>query len=157
MKPAPRLMPFAERLPDTSRQCCCGRLEPSEDDGVEDVPRYRGMTMGDVHAPNTTAGADWVEAFKALGNPVRLQILQWLREPDIHFAAYEPIADRIEVGVCVSHLQAKTGLAQSTVSAYMTSLEQAGLVQSTRVGKWTHYRRDEARIQQLVASLGHDL
>ncbi|MFI7636902.1 ArsR/SmtB family transcription factor [Nonomuraea sp. NPDC049400] len=44
----------------------------------------------------------------------------------------------------------KCGLAQSTVSSYMTTLERAGLVQSTRVGKWTHYKRDEARIRRVA-------
>jgi hypothetical protein len=52
-----------------------------------------------------------LEAFKALANPVRLQIMQWLREPDREFADYSPIADRRTVGVCVNHIQAKSGLA----------------------------------------------
>ncbi|REK74094.1 transcriptional regulator [Aeromicrobium endophyticum] len=76
--------------------------------------------------------------------------MQWLREPVTSFAEFEPIADRETVGVCVTHLQAKSGLAQSTVSSYMTTLERAGLVTSTRVGKWTHYRRDEARIAEAM-------
>jgi ArsR family transcriptional regulator len=100
---------------------------------------------------------DVVRALRALANPMRLQLLAWLRDPDAHFAAYAPIAERSEVGVCVSHLQAKAGLAQSTVSAYMAELERAGLVTSTRVGKWTHYRRDEERIALLVAALGQSL
>ncbi|WHT16794.1 metalloregulator ArsR/SmtB family transcription factor [Crossiella sp. CA-258035] len=95
--------------------------------------------------------AELLEVFKALANPVRLQLLRWLREPARHFAEIN------EVGVCVSHIQAKAGLAQSTVSAYLTTLERAGLVRSTRVGKWTHYRRDEGRIAQLVEELGHSL
>jgi ArsR family transcriptional regulator len=36
-------------------------------------------------------------------------------------------------------------------------LQRAGLVRSTRVGKWTHYRRDEERIAQLVDVLGRSL
>jgi DNA-binding transcriptional ArsR family regulator len=52
--------------------------------------------------------------------------------------------------VCVTHIQAKSGLAQSTVSSYMTTLERAGLVVASRIGKWTHYRRDEARIAALA-------
>ena len=60
-----------------------------------------------------------LDVFKALANPVRLQVLQWLRDPERHFPVEAAIADPIEVGVCVSHIQAKTGLAQSTVSAYM--------------------------------------
>ncbi|MEU0072154.1 metalloregulator ArsR/SmtB family transcription factor [Streptomyces sp. NPDC006332] len=101
----------------------------------------------------TSAGwdsADLIEVFKALGNPARLQIMRWLKDPDASFGEYEPIADRRSVGVCVTHIQAKAGLAQSTVSSYMSTLERAGLVRPTRVGKWTHYRRDEERLAQLA-------
>jgi DNA-binding transcriptional ArsR family regulator len=102
---------------------------------------------------NPSPDEQLVDVFKALANPVRLQVLQWLREPERHFSAVGPG----DVGVCVSHIQAKTGLAQSTVSAYMAELQRAGLVQSARVGKWTHYRRDEERIAQLVDVLGRSL
>ena len=98
-----------------------------------------------------------LDVFKALANPERLQILRWLREPERHFPVERAIADPAEVGVCVSHIQEKTGLAQSTVSAYMAELERAGLVRATRVGKWTHYRRDEERIARLIAVLGQTL
>lgn len=91
--------------------------------------------------------ADLLLALKALANPARLQIMQWLKDPEASFAEYEPIADRVEVGVCVTHLRDKAGLAQSTISAYLTALEQAGLVVSTRVGKYTHYRRDAGRLR----------
>ncbi|HEX3792213.1 MAG TPA: metalloregulator ArsR/SmtB family transcription factor [Pseudonocardiaceae bacterium] len=105
----------------------------------------------------TAPDPDVVRALRALANPVRLQLLSWLRDPRRHFSAEGAIADPIEVGVCVSHIQAKAGLSQSTVSAYMAELQRAGLVQATRVGKWTHYKRDEARIAQLVAVLGRTL
>ncbi|WP_372459371.1 ArsR/SmtB family transcription factor [Streptomyces huiliensis] len=110
--------------------------------------------MGDEAA---VRAEEMVEAFKALANPVRLQIMRWLREPEREFAEYEPIADRRTVGVCVSHIQAKSGLAQSTVSSYMAALERAGLVRSTRVGKWTHYRRDEGRLRRLSDAIGDHL
>ncbi|MFT7839155.1 metalloregulator ArsR/SmtB family transcription factor [Saccharothrix sp. BKS2] len=110
------------------------------------------MTTRADTPPDTSA--QLLEVFKALANPVRLQLLQWLREPERHFPVDQGIADPHEVGVCVSHIQAKTGLAQSTVSAYMASLQRAGLVRATRVGKWTHYRRDEQRIAELVDQLG---
>jgi DNA-binding transcriptional ArsR family regulator len=90
-----------------------------------------------------------VEALKALANPVRLQIMEWLRDPEGEFAEYQPIADRAEVGVCASHIQAKAGLSQSTISSYMTTLERAGLVRSTRVGKWTHYQRNEDQLRRV--------
>jgi len=98
-----------------------------------------------------------MSAFRALSNPIRLQLLLWLRDPERHFVLEGAIADPHEVGVCVSHIQAKVGLAQSTVSAYMAELQRAGLVQATRVGKWTHYKRDERRIAELVAVLGETL
>ncbi len=100
---------------------------------------------------------DLVQALRALSNPVRLQLLSWLRDPEQHFSLEGAIADPVEVGVCVSHIQAKTGLAQSTVSAYMAELQRAGLVRATRVGKWTHYKRDEERIAHLIAALGQTL
>jgi ArsR family transcriptional regulator len=92
---------------------------------------------------------DLAQALRALANPVRMQLLQWLREPEAHFPAQGPDG----AGVCVSHIQAKAGLAQSTVSAYMAELQRAGLVQATRVGKWTHYRRDEEAIAAVVDAL----
>jgi len=113
--------------------------------------RYYGGVTTDEPDP------DVVLALRALSNPVRLQLLTWLRDPERNFALAGAIADPIEVGVCVTHIQAKVGLAQSTVSAYMAELQRAGLVRATRVGKWTHYKRDEQRIARLVAVLGQTL
>lgn len=107
----------------------------------------------DASGANHEPPLDTVEALKALANPARLQIMDWLRDPHDEFAQWEPIADRDEVGVCVSHLQAKSGLAQSTVSSYMTTLERAGLVRSTRIGKWIHYRRNEHTLSRLADML----
>ena len=103
--------------------------------------------------PGSGSPLNAVEALKALANPARLQIMNWLRDPHGEFSQWEPIADRDEVGVCVSHLQAKSGLAQSTVSSYMATLERAGLVRSTRIGKWIHYKRDEDMMSQLAEAL----
>lgn len=94
-----------------------------------------------------------VAAFKALANPVRYRILEWLRDPRANFPVERGIADPDEVGVCVTQIQEKVGLAQSTVSAYMAVLERAGLVISTRVGRWTHYRRNEDAIARLARVL----
>lgn len=112
-------------------------------------------TVAKSHAtgPGNISPLDAVEALKALANPARLQIMDWLRDPHGEFSQWEPIADRDEVGVCVSHLQAKSGLAQSTVSSYMATLERAGLVRSTRIGKWIHYRRDEDVMSELAEVL----
>lgn len=115
---------------------------------------FRVIPMTDLMDAVAADSDELLEVFKALSNPVRLQLLKWLREPEKNFPVESGIADPYTVGVCVSHIQARTGLAQSTVSAYMAVLERAGLVRSTRVGKWTHYRRNEQRISELVGSLG---
>lgn len=98
--------------------------------------------------------AEVVQALRALSNPLRLQLLSWLRDPEGNFDLTGALVDPHEAGVCVSHIQAKVGLAQSTVSAYMAELQRAGLVRATRVGKWTHYKRDERRIAELITLLG---
>ncbi|GAB6897151.1 ArsR/SmtB family transcription factor [Kineosporia succinea] len=95
--------------------------------------------------------------FRALGNPVRVEILHWLRDPERHFGMYPPTADRTQVGVCATHIQAKSGLAQSTTSANLTMLERAGLLTATRIGKFIHYRRNEERIAAFVEALGREL
>ncbi|MFF4383701.1 ArsR/SmtB family transcription factor [Kitasatospora sp. NPDC092039] len=101
--------------------------------------------------------ADLVTALRAIANPTRLQLLTWLRDPEHHFPLDGAIADPHEVGVCVSHLQAKAGLAQSTVSAYLAELQRAGLVRATRIGRWTYYRRDESAVAALLGALGQAL
>lgn len=113
------------------------------------------MKGGVVSDAGRMSPEELVEALKALANPVRLQIMEWLRDPEGEFAEFDPIADRTEVGICASHIQLKAGLSQSTISSYMTTLERAGLLQSTRIGKWTHYRRDEKRLDRVAAAITH--
>jgi hypothetical protein len=47
--------------------------------------------------------------------------------------------------------------ASATLARRQGNRVRAGLVRSTRVGKWTHYQRDEQRIAELVAELGRSL
>jgi DNA-binding transcriptional ArsR family regulator len=89
---------------------------------------------------------------KALANPIRLQILNWLREPHRYFSDQE-VGDLDADGVCVSVIQRRVNLSQSTVSQYLTELHRAGLVQSKRIGQWTYYRRDEAGIRRFLDEL----
>lgn len=91
---------------------------------------------------------DQLEVFKALSNKTRLQILQWLKTPEQYFSAQEH-ADFEEVGVCVGQIQQKTGLTQSTVSEYLSILQKSGLLESTRLGQWTYYKRNEQAFAEL--------
>jgi DNA-binding transcriptional ArsR family regulator len=74
---------------------------------------------------------DYIEIFKALSNNSRLQMLEWLKEPEINFP--EQIYSGFEHGVCVGQIQAKAGLTQSTVSEYLSILQRAGFIESKRV------------------------
>ena len=89
---------------------------------------------------------DETQIFKALSNPIRLEILRWLKAPEAHFSPHQEV-EGFEQGVCVAFIQAKTGLSQSATSQYMSLLHRAGLVSPTRIGKWTYYRRNEETIR----------
>lgn len=95
---------------------------------------------------------DIIEALKALDNPTRLAILTLLKNPRKNFPEQE--ADPEELGVCVSIIQERVGLSQSTVSNYLAALQRARLVSSQRIGPWTYYKRDEKNIVQLLEALG---
>lgn len=86
---------------------------------------------------------DLIRIYKALSNPTRIQILQWLKEPEKHFPDVYP------EGVCVSDIQKKVELSQSTVSLYLSILQDAGFIQSTRQGQWTYYKRNEKQIEEI--------
>lgn len=98
---------------------------------------------------------DQVEVFKALSNKTRFLILQWLKEPEANFPDQE--CSVAEYGVCVGMIQKKANLTQSTVSEYLAVLQRAGLVESTRVGQWTYYKRNEEGLTALKQILEQEL
>lgn len=93
---------------------------------------------------------------KALSNPYRLSILEWLIDPEAHFPKQRD-ADLVEDGVCVGYLTEKVGLSQPTVTSHMQKLAQAGFVTSKKIKNWVYYRRDEDRIDAFFAQLGQRL
>lgn len=76
-----------------------------------------------------------VEAFRALADPVRLELLA-------RVAAYGPI--------CVCHLEEQLPYSQSRISKHLGALRRAGLVSSRREGTWVYYETSE---QMLAAAL----
>jgi DNA-binding transcriptional ArsR family regulator len=87
---------------------------------------------------------------KALANPVRREILSSLKEPAVCFPKQEL---SLENGVCAGAINAYCGLSQSTVSAHLAVLQNAGLVTSTRIGQWAFFKRNEAVIQAFLDAL----
>lgn len=80
-----------------------------------------------------------LEQLKALGDPVRLRLLQLLHE-------------RGET--CVCELVDELGTSQSNISTHLRLLRAAGLVASQKVGKWVFYRLDEGAVTELLGWLG---
>lgn len=82
---------------------------------------------------------------------MRLDILNWLKDPRRSFPEQE--VDPETVGVCVSIIQERTGLSQSTTSLYLTALQRAQLVTSQRIGPWTYYQRHDENIDAFFKTL----
>jgi ArsR family transcriptional regulator len=86
-----------------------------------------------------------VDLVKALANDKRLLILQWLRDPEQHFAPQRD-GDLVRDGVCSLFIAQKLGVSQPTCGEHLRVLSQAGLVRGTKIKQWVFYRRDEDRI-----------
>ena len=91
---------------------------------------------------------------KALANPVRRDILNWLKDPHVHFAQQQ---HNLDIGVCAGLIDARTGLSQSTVSAHLAMLQRAGLVTTQRVGQWIYYKRNEETIKAFLDHMNQGL
>ena len=91
---------------------------------------------------------------KALANPLRRDILAWVKRPDSGFAQ-EDIA--FGHGVPLSAIQARSGLSQSTISAHVSSLVKAGLLVPMRFGQFVFLSRNEELIDAFVAYLDRGL
>ncbi|MEZ8018458.1 ArsR/SmtB family transcription factor [Vibrio splendidus] len=101
--------------------------------------------------------SDMNEVLKSINNPVRRDILHWLKSPHEHFNLEKQLVDTDVEGVCVSIIQEKSGLSQSTVSSYLSNLQRAKLVTSKRIGSWTYYKRNDEYIEKFLKELSDSL
>jgi DNA-binding transcriptional ArsR family regulator len=97
-----------------------------------------------------------LETLQALANDRRLQILEWLKDPEANFRP-QVDGDLVKDGVCAVLIAEKLDVSQPTLSEHMRVLCQAGLVQSKRIKQWTFYKRDERRIREFKRSITSDL
>jgi DNA-binding transcriptional ArsR family regulator len=91
-------------------------------------------------------------AFKALASDRRLQILDWLKDPERHFRP-QVDGDLVKDGVCGVLIAEKLGVSQPTVSEHLKVLTQAGLLRSKRIKQWTFYKRDEESIRSIKSAI----
>ena len=86
------------------------------------------------------------EIGKCLSNQTRMQIMEWLKKPEKHFPPHQALK-HFNDGVCVTYIQEKAGLSQSTISTYLTNMEKCGLLEITRHGKWSYFKRNNQMIK----------
>ena len=91
-------------------------------------------------------------AIRALANERRLQILEWLKDPTVHFPP-QVDGDLVKDGVCGLFIAEKLNVTPPTASEHLKVLSQAGLLKSKRIKQWTFYKRDEARIKEIKKAM----
>jgi ArsR family transcriptional regulator len=79
-------------------------------------------------------------AFKALGDPVRLQLMSMIASAEGGEA-------------CVCDLTPAFDLSGPTISHHLKTLREAGLVDAERRGTWVYYRARPQTLRQLAALL----
>lgn len=96
------------------------------------------------------------EVFKALASEKRLQILEWLRDPEANFPPQQD-GDLVKDGVCSLFIADKLGVSQPTCGEHLRVLSRAGLVRGKKIKQWVFYQRDESRIRELKRDLREGL
>lgn len=92
-----------------------------------------------VAAAEPTDNAALADAFKALGDPVRLRMFS--------------IICATPEGVCVCDLTSHFTLRQPTISHHLKLLHNAGVLTREKRGSWVYYSPDRARLETLSALL----
>jgi ArsR family transcriptional regulator len=101
------------------------------------APCCAPLTTNSIDAERAS---DLARVFKALGDPVRLQLLSLI-----------VAAPRREA--CVCDLGAAFDLSQPTISHHLKVLHEAGLVERDKRGVWVHYRASAAALAGLAEFL----
>lgn len=96
-----------------------------------------------------------VELLKALASDKRLQVLDWLRDPEAHFPPQRD-GDLVQDGVCSLLIADKLGVSQPTCGEHLRLLSEAGLLRAKKLKQWVFYQRDEARIAEVKETLRGD-
>ena len=87
-----------------------------------------------------TEAGELAAAFKAISDPARLLVLNFLALQDSGEA-------------CVCHLTEPLGLSQPTVSHHLSLLLRAGLLEREQRGTWAYYRIVPDRLEALRSAL----
>lgn len=102
--------------------------------------------MGDT-VRRVSRNLDLVLAFKALGDPTRMKILELLKAKGRSCC---DLIGRDEKGLCACDVEEAVGLSKAAVSHHMALLRRAGLVNAEKRERWVYYSRNEAAIASLA-------
>lgn len=93
---------------------------------------------------------DPLRILKALSNPHRLDIILWLKQPEKEFGVQVHTKTLIDFpnSVSVKSIQKRCGVSQSSISTFMSILENAELVESRKIDQYTYFRRNEKVIRE---------
>lgn len=80
---------------------------------------------------------DFIKVMKALSDPNRVKMVKMLQRRTL----------------CVCEIQAALGLAQSTASKHLKTLEEAGLITFAKEGLWVNYRLADGAKSPYVSSM----
>lgn len=92
------------------------------------------------------AAAELATILKALADPTRVAIVEFLRAPQADCCSRGD-------GVCACDLEGVLGLSQPTVSHHMKLLVDAGFVRAERRGRWVYYELAAAAFDALAEEL----
>ncbi|MEV4278649.1 ArsR/SmtB family transcription factor [Actinoplanes xinjiangensis] len=115
-------------------------VSPALTDLTAETPCCPPLAQSRIPAETATVLAP---AFKALGDPVRLQLMSM-------------IASAAGGEVCVCDLTPAFDLSGPTISHHLKTLREAGLVDAERRGSWVYYRARPAILRQLAGLLTID-
>jgi ArsR family transcriptional regulator, arsenate/arsenite/antimonite-responsive transcriptional repressor len=104
---------------------------------LDAVPCCTPMAQDRVPAQ---AAATLAHAFKALGDPIRLQLMSM-------------IASAPDGEICVCDLTPAFTISSTTISHHLKVLREAGLVDAERRASWVYYRARPALMRQLATLL----
>ena len=81
---------------------------------------------------------DYVQILKALGDDIRFQIFEMLRQGSL----------------CACKIHEKLNITQPTLSHHMKTLCDSGIVLAERDGKWVYYSLNCKKLNEVIAFLG---
>lgn len=112
-------------------------------DTLTSAPTSVNACCTPIALPDANVAGRAADVFKAIGHPVRLQILMMLGE------AEEP--------VCVCDIERPFSIKQPTISHHLRVLREVGLVETEQRGTWVYYRLHTDALRplcDLLARLG---